>query len=98
MLNLIAEFIIDELNKIENDEMRRGFIIGTINQRGVSYIDPEGKPEYQLAEKYHDLASKVEELGYSRFAGSLRELADNYINEAKHNIKWHKKEQEFSEE
>ena len=95
---LIDEFIIDELNKIDNDEMRRGFIIGTINQRGVSYIDPEGKPEYQLAEKYNNLASKVEELGYSRFAGSLRELADNYINEAKHNIKWHKKEQEISEE
>ena len=91
---LIDEFIIKELNEVDNEEMRRGFSIGIYNQRGVTWIDPEGKPEYQLASQYNDLASKCEELGYSRFAETLRGIANSYIQEAEHHIKQHRRGQE----
>jgi len=91
---LIDEFIIKELNKPENDEMRRGFSIGIFNQRGVTWIDPEGKPEYKLASDYNALASKTEELGYSRFAETLHEIANKYTEEAEYNIKRHRLDQE----
>lgn len=42
----------EELNKIENEEMRVGYRLGIINQRGVRWIDPDGKPGFQLAEEY----------------------------------------------
>ena len=34
--------IIEELNRVENEELRRGYYLGIINQRGVHWIDPEG--------------------------------------------------------
>lgn len=37
--------VIEELNRVENEELRRGYYLGIINQRGVHWIDPEGKPE-----------------------------------------------------
>ncbi len=91
---LIDEFIIKELNKAGNEDMRRGFSMGIYNQRGASWVDPEGKPEYKLANEYNELASKSEELGYSRFAETLREIADSYTKEAEFNIKQHRKEME----
>lgn len=84
---LIDEFITKELNKPDNAEMRYGFRIGKYNQRGVTWIDPEGKPELKLANKYKELASKVEDIGYSRFAETLREISNKYVEEAAYNIK-----------
>ena len=91
---LIDEFIIKELNKADNEEMGRGFSVGIYNQRGVSWDDPEGKPDYKLASKYNELASRSEELGYSRFAETLRELADSYTKEVEFHINRHRKEME----
>ena len=91
---LVDEFIIKELNKIENEEMRRGYRLGIFNQRGVRWIDPEGKPEYQLAEKYKALAETAEEMGYAKYAETLRIIADGYIREAEHNIREHQLERE----
>ena len=59
---LIDEFIMKELNKIDNEEMRRGYGLGIYNQRGVRWIDPEGKPELQLAEKYKERAEIAERM------------------------------------
>lgn len=86
---LIDEFIINELNKVENDEMRRGYCIGVFNQRGVVRVDPEGKPELQLAQKYNEMAEQVESMGYAKYAEALRDIADSYTNEAMHHIKEH---------
>ena len=91
---LVDEFIMKELNKIDNEEMRRGYQLGIFNQRGVRWIDPEGKPEYQLAEKYKALAETVEEMGYAKYAETLCLVADGYIREAEHNIREHKLRQE----
>lgn len=41
--------IIEELNMAENEELRRGYYLGVVNQRGVHWVDPEGKPELELA-------------------------------------------------
>lgn len=91
---LIDDFIMRELNKIENDEMRKGYQVGIFNQRGVRWIDPEGKPEFQLAEKYNELAETAESMGYAKYAETLRLISDSYIREAEHNIKEHQLEQE----
>lgn len=83
---VIHPSIMAELNKFESAELRRGYELGTFNQRGVCSVDPEGKPEKELAEKYQQRAESVEALGYSRFAESLRNIAAGFLAEAKRNI------------
>ena len=78
--------IIEELNRVENDELRRGYYLGIINQRGVHWIDPEGKPELELAEDYENRANIAESRGYSRYADILKVIADEFKREAKRNI------------
>lgn len=78
--------IIKELNKAENKELRRGYYLGIINQRGVHFIDPEGKPEFKMAEEYNNRANIAEKKGYWRYADVLRLVADEYNREAKRNI------------
>ena len=86
-VGLIDSTIMEELNKVQYDELRRGYELGTFNQRGVHWVDPEGKPEKELARKYQQRADAVEELGYSRFAASLRSIADSFLAEAEANIR-----------
>ena len=78
--------IIEELNRAENEELRRGYRGGMIGQRGVHWIDPEGKPEFKLAEDYENRANNAESRGYSRYADILRVIADEFKREAKRNI------------
>lgn len=89
---LIDEFLMRELNKIENEQMRRGYRIGIYNQRGVRWIDPEGKPEFELAKKYKEKAEMAESLGYALYAETLYLISDNYVREAEDNIKEHRLE------
>ena len=83
---LPPEVIIRELNKPENDELRRGYLIGMRNQRGMHYVDPEGKPEIELSKKFIRLSDEAERMGYSRYSGVLRSISDEYKREAAHNI------------
>ena len=78
--------IIEELNRPENEELRRGYYLGIINQRGVHYVDPEGKPELELAEENRQKAAIAEAKGYSRFADIFIEIAAQYESEAQRNI------------
>ncbi len=48
------------------------------NSRGAHYVDPKGKPERELADKYRSQAESVEDAGYHRLANSLRELSESY--------------------
>lgn len=84
--HLPERVIIEELNKAENNELRRGYYLGVVNQRGAHFIDPEGKPELELAKEYRSRANNAELIGYSRYADVLREIADQYSKEAEHNI------------
>lgn len=67
------------------EELRRGYYLGIINQRGVHWIDPEGKPELELAEDYENRANTAESRGYSRYAGILRVIGDEFKREARRN-------------
>ena len=70
------------LNAKDAGDMRNGFRTELYNLRGVHWIDPTGKPEKELAEKYRMQAEAVEEAGYHRLSTTLRELADSYERDA----------------
>ena len=46
----------EELNKAENEELRQEYNVGAVNRRDVHFIDPEGKPEFDLAVDYENRA------------------------------------------
>lgn len=74
--------IVEELNKADNNELRKGYYLGIINKRGVYTVDPEGKPELQLAKEYADRAEIAEKEGYFRYANIFVELSNEYKIEA----------------
>lgn len=78
------------LNAKDAEEMRNGFRAGMFNSRGVYCVDPTGKPEKELADKYRQQAEEVETHGYQRLAATLRELADSYERNAERIIDEHK--------
>ena len=88
----IEPAIMKELNAADNDELRKGYKLGIFNQRGAHWVDPEGKPERALAEKFSKRAEAVEHLGYSRFADTLRSISDDYLAEAEDNARWNEKQ------
>lgn len=60
---LIDVSIMAELNKPESDELRKGYQLGTFSQRGIHWVDWEGKPEKELTAKYENRAKAVEAWG-----------------------------------
>jgi hypothetical protein len=70
------------LNAKDAIDMRDGFRTEVFNSRGAHWVDPAGKPEKELAEKYRTRAETLENAGYQRFATTLRELAKSYEREA----------------
>ncbi|MDQ5987899.1 MAG: hypothetical protein CSYNP_03647 [Syntrophus sp. SKADARSKE-3] len=78
------------LNDRDAEDMRNGFGVGKFNSRGVQWVDPTGKPEKELAEKFRQRAEDVENAGFQRFAVTLRDLAESYEREAKRIIDEHK--------
>ena len=85
----IHRTVASALNAKDAEKMRDSFWIGIVNSRGVHTIDPTGKPERELAEKYKQMAGEVENAGYHRFAVTLRELAKEYEREAETYIAEH---------
>lgn len=83
----LAEF----LNRRELEKVRTGYKIAIRNSRGVHFVDPEGKPELELAQKYRTKSDEIELLGFHRFGRTLRELADGYQAEAESIIEQHSK-------
>lgn len=82
------------LNRKDAEKMRDGFCLAIFNSRGVHTIDPTGKPERELAQKYRQQASKTENAGFQRLAASMKGLADSYDREADRIIDEHKSEGE----
>ena len=66
--------------------------MGIVNSRGAHWIDPTAKPEKELAAKYRQQASDVENHGYQRLAATLRGVADSYNREAERIVEEHKHE------
>ncbi len=73
----------EALNAKDAEEMRNGFSTAIFNSRGVHFVDPSGKPELELSEKYKKRAEDVENAGYQRLATTLRQLANWYADEAR---------------
>lgn len=80
------------LNTEDAGEMRDGFRVGIYNARGVHTVDPTGKPERELAEKYRQQAEEVENAGYHRFAITLRKLTKEYDREAEVYVAEHQRD------
>jgi hypothetical protein len=88
----INKTVAKSLNAEDHDHMRRGYGVGVTNSRGVHWIDPTGAPEKELAEQYRRKAEEVENVGYHRFATTLRSIAKSYDAEAEENIREHLQE------
>jgi hypothetical protein len=86
----IVQAVAKALNARDAGEMRDGFRTEVYNSRGVHGIDPNGKPERELAEQWRQKADDIENVGFARFATTLRELADSYDREAERIITEHK--------
>jgi hypothetical protein len=78
----INKVVAKALNDREAEAMRNRFRTGTGNSRGVHWVDPTGKPEKALAEQFRVKAEEAENEGFQRFAVTLRDLANDYDNEA----------------
>jgi hypothetical protein len=70
------------LNAKDAGDMRDGFQTELFNSRDVHWVDPTGRPERELGQKYRAQAEAVESAGYHRLAATLRELADTYERDA----------------
>ena len=70
------------LNEEDAEALRRGYVTGAVNARGVYRVDPSGSPERDLANQYRRKAEDVENAGYFRLATELRGLAERYDLEA----------------
>ena len=70
------------LNATDAKDMRDGFRTELFNSRGAHWVDRTGNQETELARSYREKADSVEDAGYHRLAGTLRQLADTYVHEA----------------
>ena len=75
---LIAEI----LNSEDMNDMRKGLSMGFISLRVAYIVDPTGKPEKELAEKYMNMAVEVGKQGFHRLCQVLKKLAKEYEREA----------------
>ncbi|GAA6167830.1 hypothetical protein [Sessilibacter corallicola] len=87
--NWILPELAEVLNGRELEGVRIGYRIAIRNSRGGHWVDPEGKPELELAQKYRTKSDEIELLGFHRFGRTLRELADGYQAEAESIIEQH---------
>ncbi|MEW6526347.1 MAG: hypothetical protein AB1444_06740 [Spirochaetota bacterium] len=88
----IHKSVAELLDEMDNEHVRKGFMLEVFNSRGVHTVDPSGNPEKELAGFWRKRAEEIEELGLIRFASSLKEIANSYAREAER-IKY-----DFSEE
>jgi len=86
----IRRAVATALNDREADDMRDGFRMGVYNSRGVHWINPNGKPERELAQQFRSKAEEIENAGFQRFAVTLRGLANGYDRDAEQIISDHK--------
>lgn len=85
----IHQTVATALNDRDAENMRDGYRTGSYNSRDAHWVDPTGKPEYELSKHYRRKAEDVENAGFQRFAVTLRGLAESYEREAKRVISEH---------
>lgn len=92
--DVLEPVIMEALNDPVQSQLRNGYRLGIHNQRGVHYVDPEGKEEKALAEAFQRRASAVEALGYTRFSEELQRVAEHYLAEARGNARHYAEKRE----
>lgn len=85
----INRSVAETLNEQSFSDLRRGFSTGVFNSRGVHSIDPQGKPELELANNYAEKAKAVDRIGLQRLATTLRDIAEDYTRQAEEIIARH---------
>lgn len=83
----VAKILDDE----KKDSIRNAYACEVVNSRGVYFVDPTGRPEFELEKKYEKRATEIDELGFFRFAQTLRDIAKSFHFEAISNIEHEKK-------
>ena len=74
----IDRAVAEALNSEDAQALRDGLKSGFRNSRGAGFLDPSGKPEKDLAEKYGQMAEDAENASYQRLAADMREMSDYY--------------------
>ena len=77
----IHRAVADVLNQRDTEKMRRNFMIALMNQRGVYHFS-HGSQERELARGYREKAEALDIAGFTRFATTMRTLADEYDADA----------------
>lgn len=75
--------IAEVLNESDAEEIRSGYANSAYNSVGVVTVDPEGTVWRNLEEKWNKRAAETE-LQYFRFAQTLRDLANQYHEQAEY--------------
>lgn len=89
----INRVIAKELDLMANSGLRDGFNTGAFNSRGVHTVDPTGKQEEAIGDRYMTKANEIEMARLSRFAASLKKLANSYYRDAERTRLEHASEQ-----
>ncbi len=79
----IHKAVAEALNFRETSEMRSGYTIQLFNNRGI-FSFTHGQTERKIASEYREKADALDLEGYTRFASAMRELAEQYEHQAKH--------------
>ena len=75
---------------ITSQTLREYYCKAIYFSRGIHFIDPLGKPEQKLAQKYNKQAIEAEDKCFLRLSKSLRDLANKYEKDAERIIDQHK--------
>lgn len=64
----------------EHEIARQGYECEAVNSRGATWVDPTGKPEFEVAEQYEKKAREADAQGFLNFGISLRAIAEGFRN------------------
>jgi hypothetical protein len=79
----INRVVAKELNQSQNDKMREGFSSSAYNSGGLLRpVDPTGKYEEAIGDKFRDKATELENARFSRLATTLKKLSDSFYRDA----------------
>ena len=80
----------EALNQKDAEHMRIGFSVATFNSGAARWVDPTGKPEFELAEKYKKQADESDKSGHQRVAEMLRGMARDQERIGNRHVEEHK--------
>lgn len=70
--------VLSILENRDHVNMREGFSMQIYNSRGAHWVDPTGKPEFELAEKWNKQAKIIEQEGFTLFANTLYGVSESF--------------------